>query len=122
MAYFAKIEDNKVVNVIVAEQYFIDSGTLGDPESWIETSIYTSANVHYGVDGQPDGGTPLRGNYAIVGCIYDAVHDVFYPPKMYNSWVINESTWTWEAPIAKPDDDKDYRWNDEINNWEFYIP
>ena len=120
MAYFAKVEDNVVVNVIVAEKFFIDSGLVGDPNSWIETSLHTTSNVHYGDNGEPDGGIPLRGNYATVGCTYDPIHDVFYPQKIYNSWIINQTTWTWEAPISKPDDGKQYRWDEEIGNWIVY--
>jgi hypothetical protein len=76
MSHFAKIENNIVTNVIVAEQEFIDtqSGT------WIQTSYNTHGNVHYGQDGNDDGGVALRANYAGIGYTYDTDNDVFYAP------------------------------------------
>jgi len=69
MSYFANVPtiiDGKgvVVNVISAEQDFIDSGAEGDPSLWWQTSYNTHGNVHYGQDGEPDGGVALRANYA----------------------------------------------------------
>lgn len=75
MAYFANVENNKVIEVIIAEQEYID--TL--PGTWIETDPDTSGGIHYGPDGQPDGGVALRGNYAGIGYNYDSVLDIFYP-------------------------------------------
>lgn len=122
MSHFAKVENGIVTDVIVADQDFINSGVVGDYSIWKQTSYNTRGNVHYGQDGQPDGGVALRANYATIGCIYDVVHDVFYPPKMYNSWVINESTWTWESPVAEPDDGKLHVWNEETLSWNSYVP
>ena len=122
MAYFAKVINGIVTNVIVADQDFINSGLVGDYSLWKQTSYNTRGNVHYGEDGQPDGGVALRANYASIGCIYDEVHDVFYPPKVYDSWVMNETTWTWEAPIPQPDDGKFYKWNEETLSWVSFIP
>lgn len=92
MAHFAKIENDLVVEVIVAEQEFVD--TL-DGE-WVQTSYNTKGNQHL------LGNTPLRGNYAGVGFTYDRTNDVFYQPKPHNSWVLNTSTWLWEPPIGWP--------------------
>lgn len=122
MSHFAKVENGIVTQVIVADQDFINSGIVGDYSIWKQTSYNTRGNIHYGPDGQPDGGVPLRANYATIGCIYDEAHDVFYPPKMYNSWVINESTWTWEAPIPEPDDGKLHVWNEETISWDSFVP
>ena len=81
MSHFAKINENNVVTeVIVAEQDFINSGAVGDPAAWIQTSYNTRGNVHLGPDGNPDGGVALRGNYAGIGYTYDAVNDVFVAP------------------------------------------
>lgn len=82
MAHFAQVDENDVViQVIVAEQEFIDSGLVGDPASWIQTSYNTRGGIHYGPDGEPDGGIALRGNYASIGGTYDRVNDVFLPLK-----------------------------------------
>lgn len=81
MSHFARInENNVVIEVIVAEQDFIDSGAVGDPAAWIQTSHNTRNGVHYGPDGEPDGGVALRYTYAGIGYTYDAVNDVFVAP------------------------------------------
>ena len=110
MSHFAKIEDNIVTTVIVAEQDFIDTleGT------WIQTSYNTSSGVHYGQDGNPDGGVALRKNYAGIGFTYDSVKDAFYEPKPYASWTLDDDTCSWEPPIAYPDNDKAYDWDEDL--------
>ena len=120
MSHFALIDaNNTVVEVIVAEQDFIDSGAVGDPSRWIQTSYNTRGGVHYGPDGQPDGGVALRANYAVVGGTYDPVHDVFYGPKPVNypSYVIGAPDWQWKPPIPKPQDGGDYRWDESAQRW-----
>lgn len=109
MSHFAKIENNIVTTVIVAEQEFIDT----QDGTWVQTSYNTRGNVHYGQDGEPDGGVALRGNYAGIGYTYDADNDVFYPPKPYESWTLTDS-WQWISPIAYPDDNKLYIWNENV--------
>lgn len=127
MSHFAKIENGVVTNVIVASQDFIDSGAIGDPSSWKQTSYNTYGNVHYGNDGTPDSGQPLRGNYAGIGFTYDEVNDVFYAPQPYPSWTLNEMSWLWEAPIPKPEDlpgelPKIYDWDEETLSWVDVTP
>ena len=118
MAHFAKVENGIVTSVIVAEQDFINSGAVGDPSSWVQTSYNTRGGVHYGQDGQPDGGVALRKNYAGIGYTYDAGRDAFYGPKPYNSWVLNETTCYWEAPTPMPQEEgKRYTWNEETTSW-----
>ena len=117
MAHFAKVENGIVVNVIVAEQSFID--TLPDKSSWIQTSYNTIGGRHL------TGGTPLRKNYAGVGFTYDPVRDAFIPPAFENwpSWTLDEETCLWNAPIPYPDDGKDYAWDEEKIQWvEYVIP
>tara|TARA_Y100001973_G_C5035132_1_gene250028 strand:+ start:144 stop:509 length:366 start_codon:yes stop_codon:yes gene_type:complete len=63
------------------------------------------------------GGIPFRKNFASVGYTYDQSRDAFIPPKPYNSWVLNENTCNWDAPISYPSDGKDYVWNEETTNW-----
>ena len=93
MAHFAKIEKGIVVDVVVADQGFID--TLSG--NWVQTSYNTRGGVHYGTDGQPDGGVALRGNYAGIGYIYDAGLDAFYPPKPNALYQLNNTSFTWEV-------------------------
>ena len=114
MAHFAKVENGIVTTVIVAEQDFIDEHCEG---TWVQTSYNTFSGVHYGQDGNPDGGTALRKNYAGIGFTYDAGRDAFYEAKPYPSWTLNEDSSIWEPPTAIPDDDKLYRWNEDTTSW-----
>ena len=119
MSHFAKVENGIVTQVIVAEQDFINSGAVGEPSSWVQTSYNTRGGVHYGQDGQPDGGVGLRKNYAGIGYTYDSVRDAFYSPKPYISWVLNETTCYWEAPTPMPQvEGKRYTWNEETTSWD----
>ena len=111
MAHFAKVENGIVTQVIVAEQDFINSGHVGDPAQWIQTSYNTFGGIH------TLGGTPLRKNYAGNGYTYDAERDAFIPPKPYASWSLNEETCLWEAPVARPDDGQPYIWNEGTTSW-----
>ena len=111
MSHFAKVVDGKVTQVIVAEPEFFDTFVDSSPGTWIQTSYNTHGNQH------PEG-RPLRGNYAGIGYTYDATNDVFYAPKPFDSWVLNESTWVWEAPVAMPDDGKVYEWDEATTNWK----
>lgn len=111
MSHFAKVCDGKVIQVIVAEKEFFDTFVDSSPGTWIQTSYNTHGNQH------PEG-RPLRGNYASIGYIYDSVNDVFYAPQPYPSWILNNNTWLWEAPVAYPTDGKLYKWNESITNWE----
>ena len=117
MAHFAKVCDGKVVQVIVAEPEFFDTFVDSSPGEWIQTSYNTRGSVHYGQDGQPDGGVALRGNYAGIGFTYDRTNDVFYAPQPFPSWTLNNTTWTWEPPVVYPTDGKFYTWNEETKNW-----
>jgi len=112
MAHFAKIDENNIVTtVLVAEQEFID--TLSDKEQWIQTSYNTQGGVHV------LGGTPLRKNFAGIGYTYDAIRDAFIPrkPSNFHSWILNEQSCTWKAPIPYPTDGADYYWDEQQVNW-----
>ena len=108
MAHFAKIENNLVTNVIPALEGFSVEG-----ETWVQTSYNTKGNVHYGQDGEADGGVALRGNYAGIGYVYDSTNDKFYKQQPYASWTLNTSTWLWDAPLALPDDGQSYYWDED---------
>lgn len=118
MSHYAKVFDGKVLQVIVPEKDFIDTYIDAIPGEWIQTSYNTRGNVHYGADGQPDGGLALRGNYAGIGHFYDREHDVFYPPKPFDSWILNNETWLWQAPVPYPTDGNLYEWNESSVNWQ----
>ena len=102
MSHFTKIDkDNIVTEVIVSEQDFINSGKVGDSFLWVQTSYNNN----------------FRKQYAGVGCTYDKVNDVFIVPKPYASWTLDAS-FDWQPPIAYPDDDKMYIWNEDTQAWD----
>jgi hypothetical protein len=102
MSHFAKIENNIVTEVIVAEQDFINSGLVGDSFLWVQTSYNGN----------------FRKNYAAIGFTYDKTRDAFIPPQPYPSWTLNEDSCQWEAPVAYPDDGNMYTWNETDQQWE----
>jgi hypothetical protein len=134
LTYFAKIQPTSlatkfmVTEVIAADQDFINSGAVGSPANWIQTSYNTYGNVHYAPSPPadpktPDGGIPFRANYAGIGYTYDSsvvidgVVGVFYAPQPYESWILNTSTYLWEAPVPYPDDGKSYIWDEATESW-----
>jgi len=110
MSHFAKVLDGKVLTVIVAEPEFFETFVDSSPGEWIQTSYNTHGNQH------PEG-RPLRANYAGVGYTYDQANDVFYEPTPYPSWILNQSTWLWEAPVPYPQNGGPYKWNETNQQW-----
>jgi hypothetical protein len=120
MAHYAKVTDGIVTKVIVAEQEFFNTFVDDSPGEWIQTSYNTRGGVYY----EPNSNTPsadqskaLRKNYAGIGFTYDKDKDAFIPPQPFVSWVLNEDTCLWEAPVVYPEDGKVYIWNETITNW-----
>jgi len=117
MGHYAKVQNGIVSQVIVAEAEFFDTFVDSSPGQWIQTSYNTRGGVHYGQDGEPDGGEPLRKNYAGIGYTYDAARDAFIPPQPFTSWTLNETSCLWEAPVAYPDDGNMYIWDEDTTSW-----
>lgn len=129
MAHYAYIDENAVVTAVIVGR---DEGSEPEGvESWEEyfsakgkgqalrTSYNTLGGVHY-TDGLPsdDQNKALRFNYAGIGFTYDAERDAFIPPKPFESWVLNEESCLWEAPLPYPEDGEAYTWNEETGAWE----
>ena len=118
MAHFAKVINNIVIEVIVAEQDFID--TIPDKWAWVQTSYNTYGGKHYDPNtGQVDKKKPLRKNYAGIGYRYDKERDAFIPPQPFPSWVLDDDSCLWQPPIPYPDDNKQYIWNEEHKEWTY---
>ena len=120
MSIYVKVLNGAVVNSMVADEAFFETFIDTSPGEWLLTDYNTRGNVHYGDNGEPDGGIPFRGNYANIGYSYDSVNDVFIPPKPYPSWVINPQTWLWEAPVPYPDDGQSYIWDEATLSWVLF--
>ena len=125
MTHYAKVNNGIVEQVIVAEAEFFDKFVDTSPGEWIQTSYNTRGGIHY----QPNSNIPsdnqskaLRKNYAGKGYSYDKQKDAFIAPKPFNSWILNETTCLWEAPVVKPttvlEENQYYIWNESIINWE----
>lgn len=128
MASFAKIglngkviEVQSVVNEVLYDANGVEQESIGIDfltkltgwAIWKQTSYNTHGGVH------DNGGTPLRKNHAGIGYTYDETRDAFIPPKPnLPSWILNESTCLWEAPVAKPQDDNKYTWNESTLTWD----
>lgn len=111
MSHFAKVVDGKVTQVIVAELEFFQTFVDSSPGEWIQTSYNTHGGVH------ATGGTPLRKNYAGIGFTYDRTKDAFIPPQPFASWVLDDNTCLWNAPVAMPTDGKAYSWDEATKAW-----
>jgi hypothetical protein len=126
VSHYAKVQDGVVTQVIVAEPEFFDTFVDNSPGKWIKTSYNIRGGVYYDpTTNEPatdqsvinDDDARLRKNYAGVGFTYDRDRDAFIPPKPYDSWVLNEDTCLYEAPVAYPDDGNDYEWDEETTSW-----
>jgi hypothetical protein len=111
MSHFAKVQNGIVTQVIVAEPEFFETFVDTSPGEWIQTSYNTQGGVHI------NGGEPLRKNYAGIGFTYDAQRDAFIPPKPFASWLLNEDSCLWNAPVAMPEDDNRYSWDEATTSW-----
>lgn len=120
MAHFAKIIDGIVTDVVVAGQDFIDSGILGAPDLWKQTSYNTRGGVYYipnTNDPAPDQSKAFRKNYAGIGYKYDETLDAFIPPKPYPSWLLDTQSCLWGPPIPYPNDGQKYTWDETTQSW-----
>ena len=123
MAHFAKLDENNVV-IFVTVGRDEDNGkeaelTARTGDVYKQTSYNTRGGVHYQADGTPsaDQSKAFRKNYAGLGYTYDESRDAFIPPKPYASWVLNEDSCLWEAPVAYPDDGGRYTWDEDAGAW-----
>jgi hypothetical protein len=115
MAHFCKLENNIVTQVIVvANQEILDENGQESEQK----GINFCSNLLGGTWKQTSYNAKIRKNYAGIGYTYDKYRDAFIPPKEFNSWVLDEFSCTWKAPVPYPNDGKEYKWNESITNWE----
>ena len=117
MAHYAFLDENNIVTEVIVGK---PEGGLIDWESHYgafrgQACKRTSYNTHGGVHAL--GGVPFRKNYAGIGYTYDRTRDAFIPPKPFASWVLNEDTCLWDAPVPMPTDGKIYQWNEDAQDW-----
>jgi hypothetical protein len=124
MAHFAKLDENNVVVFVTVGRQEDDGKeaelTARTGEVYKQTSYNTRGGVHYDSQtGEPsaDQSKALRKNYAGIGYLYDEAKDAFIPPKPFPSWLLNETTCLWEAPVSHPNDGQLYLWDEESLSW-----
>jgi hypothetical protein len=115
LAHFAKLDENNIVTFVTVGRQEDDGKEAELCARTGDVYKQTSYNTHGGVHAL--GGTPLRKNYAGIGYTYDAGRDAFIAPKPYASWLLNETTCLWDAPVAYPDDGKRYSWDEATTSW-----
>jgi hypothetical protein len=125
MSHFAKLDENNIVIFVTVGRQEDDgkeaelSDRTGD--TYKQTSYNTYGGVYYDAttrEPASDQSKAFRKNYAGLGYTYDADRDAFIPPKPFNSWVLDEETCLWEAPVAYPTDGLTYIWNESNTDWE----
>lgn len=118
MAHYALLgKNNLVVQVITGKDE--DEGVYDWEVFYTQETRMTAKRTSYNTIGgvHNNGGTPFRKNYAGIGYTYDPVRDAFIPPKPYESWILNEESCLWEAPVAMPTDGGIYTWDEAITSW-----
>jgi len=125
MAYFAKLGTGNIVEKVISINNAVITDANGVEQEQLGNDFINKLYNTRDVWKQTSYNNNIRKNYAGVGYTYDQQRDAFIPPKPYNSWILNEDTCRWEAPVAKPtltqeqiDNNNYYSWNETIQNWE----
>ena len=123
MAHYAFLDENNVVVEVITGRD--EDEVVNGISDWEEyygrirglTCKRTSYNTHK--NQHTEGGVPFRGNYAGIGCTYDPERDVFIGAKPFQSWVLNEETYSWVAPIPQPENNSEhfYTWDEASVSW-----
>ena len=112
MAHFAKLGKGNIIETVEV----VSNDIALTEQAGVEflNNLYNSRDVWK----QTSYNGNIRKNFAGIGYTYDQTRDAFIPPKPFNSWTLNETTCRWEAPVAKPDDDNRYTWNETNQTWD----
>ena len=122
MAHYARVHtlSGQVVTVIVADEEFLSTYEHPIPGEWIQTSYNTRGGIYYTPNTNtpdPDQSKALRKNFATIGGLYLSEHDMFVINKPFPSWILNLETGSWEAPVARPEDNNSYLWSETEQKW-----
>ena len=124
MSHFAKLDENNVVVFVTVGRQEDDGKEAELTERTGDVYKQTSYNTRGGVHSNSETGEPsedqtkaLRKNYAGIGYTYDEERDAFIPPKPFESWLLDEETCWWIAPISMPEDGGDYTWDENAGDW-----
>jgi hypothetical protein len=116
VAHFAELDsNNQVLRVVVVDNRDTSDASGAEREHIGQAHL---EKILGGTWRQTSYNATMRKNYAGVGYTYDAQRDAFVPPKPFASWILNETTCQWQAPIAQPQDGKMYTWNEQTTSWQ----
>ena len=118
MAHFSQLNDS---NEVIAVNVIADADCLDSDGNESEAVGIAFCQSLWGADTtwkQTSYNETIRKNFGTVGTTYDSTRDAFIPIKLWNSWVLNESTCKWKAPVDEPDNEKAYMWNEETTSWD----
>ena len=126
MAYFAKLGTGNIVENVISINNAVITDANGVEQEQLGVDFINNLYGTNDIWKQTSYNNRIRKNYAGIGYTYDETRDAFIPQKPYNSWILNESTCLWDAPIARPEltqeqinNNNYYTWNEEIVNLEF---
>jgi hypothetical protein len=114
MAHFAQLDDaGTVLQVIVVHNNeLLDNGVESEAKG-----VAFCRSLFGGQWKQTSYNANIRKNYAGIGFTYDSARDAFIPPKPFPSWVLNEASCQWEAPVPYPTDGQQYVWDEATQTW-----
>ena len=115
MAHFAELDETNVVTnvIVVHNNELLDENGNESEQKGIDFCV----NLLGGTWKQTSYNATFRKNYAIIGGVYDPIRDAFIAPQPFPSWLLNETTFQWEAPVPYPTDGKDYYWDETTLSW-----
>ena len=122
MAHYAFLDDDGIVTGVIVgrDEDDLPEGITNWEDCYGERHGQICRRTSYNTHGNQhtNGGVPFRGNYAGIGYTYDEGRDAFIPPQPYPSWVLNETSCLWDAPVAYPDDGLMYNWDEALQSWQ----
>ena len=118
MAHFAKLGTGNIVEQVISINNSVITDSNGVEQEQLGNDFINKLYNTRDVWKQTSYNNNFRKNYAGIGYQYDQTRDAFIAPKPFKSWILNETTCNWDAPVARPNDGNMYKWNEEILNWE----
>jgi hypothetical protein len=118
MAYFAKLGTGNIVEQVISINNAVITDANGVEQEQLGNDFINKLYNTRDVWKQTSYNNNIRKNYAGIGYTYDQQRDAFIPKKPYQSWILNETTCLWEAPVAKPNDENNYNWNEITTTWD----
>jgi hypothetical protein len=118
MAYFAKLGTGNIVEQVISINNAVITDVNGVEQEQLGIDFINKLYNTRDVWKQTSYNRTFRKNYAGIGYQYDQQRDAFISPKPFNSWILNEDTCRWEAPVAYPQDDNRYTWNEQTKSWD----